>query len=358
MTRTGNTSTRCAGIIPLVGLRESRPCDAEHDYIPGRDPLEELFRFMKNRKNPDGTPFYDADQWATIKHTMRLRYLVRLEVGNRFHYFDKQSMWDKEHKAIGKDAPEFIETDIAKKLLDERARISDTIEVEMARLIVNGVLDRVPEEMRQFIAMEDVDLGDIETEYHTKSLYMTAKNEWGMCDGKLSAKDNKVVFETECPFNLDAVKSTEYWNVVKAERTDTGVEVIAEPTEVYTERRKHDFMDGYVKKSLHFSSVKNMVDEMCKKRSSKMVKVDPAYTSQLCHVCHERLGEKGAMKFVYKKKDGKKISRQESESKHFNWRNGRTFVCGNPECELHGQEQNSDENAALNIRLRAFFKRK
>lgn len=351
-------STRCAGIIPLIGLRDTRPCDREHGYVPGRDTLEQLFRFMINRKNPDGTPFYDADQVATIRHTMRLRHLVGLEAGNRFHYFDEQQKWDKEHKAMGKDAPEFNKTEVARSLLDERSSISDNIETEISRLVVNGFLDRVPVEKRQFISMEDVDLGEIETEYRTKSLFMTAKKDWGMCDGKLSVDDNKVVFETSCGFNLDAIKSTEWWNVKKVKQTSTGVEVVAEPTEKYVEERKHNFMDGYLKRSLHFSSIKHLVEEMCIKRSVKFTMVDPKFTSKLCHVCHEKLGEKGAMKFVYMKKDKKEITREDAKKNHLNWRKGRTFICGNPECEMCGQEQNSDENAALNIRLRAFFKRK
>lgn len=352
------TTTRCAGIIPLIGLRDFRPCDAEHNYLPGRDTLEGLVKFMVSRKNPDGTPFYTPDQIATIKHTMRLRYMVQLEVGNRFHYFDEQQKWDKSHKAVGKDAPEFIETDIAKQILAEREKIASTIDIEMARLIVDGFLDHVPEEMRQYISMEDVDLSEIETEYHTKSLYMTAKQEWGMCDGKLSADNNMVTFATNCDFNLDAVKSTEFWKVTMATKNENGVVVMAEPTAKYIEMRKHDFTDGYTKRALHFSSVKHIVEEMCKKRSIKFSLVDPKYTSQLCHVCHETLGEKAAIKFVYKKKDGKTITQQDAASKHVNWRKGRTFICGNPECPMCGQKQNSDENAALNIRLRAFFKRK
>ena len=358
MNKNINDSTRCAGIIPLVGLRDGRPCDKEHNYRPGRDGLEGLVKFMVARKKKDGTPFYTSEQIATIKHTMRLRYMLQCEVGNRFHYFDEQQNWDKSHKAIGVEGSEFIETDNAKQLLAEREKIANTIDIEMSRLIVNGFLDRIPAEMRQFISMEDVDLSEIETEYHTKSLYMTAKQEWGMCDGKLSADNNTVTFETDCDFNLNAVESTDMWRVTTVAKKGNQVTVTANPTQKYIEMRKHDFTDGYTKRALHFSSVKHLVEELCKKRSIKFSAVDPKYTSQLCHVCYEKLGEKNALKFVYKKKDGKNISQQDAASKHFNWRKGRTFICGNPECSMCGQKQNSDENAAFNIRLRAVFKRK
>ena len=356
---TDSSLSRGTGIIPLIGLRDCCVCDKEHNFQPTRrDTLENLFKFMIARKTIDQAPFYTTEQIATIQHTRRLRFLIRSEVGNCFNYFDEHQKWDKSHKANGNDAPKFKDSNIAKELLAEREKIANAIDIEISRLIINGFLDRIPNEMRQFISMEDVDLSETKTEYHTKSLYTTAKQEWGMCDGKLAESNGTITFETQCDFNLNAIKSTEFWNILMAKKSDTGVIVNAEPTKQYIERRNQDFADSFLKKALHFSSLKHRVEEMCKKRSIKFSTVDPKYTSQLCHVCYETLGEKNALKFVYKKEDRKCITQQEAFTKHFNWRKGRTFICGNPECTLCGQKQNSDENAAFNIRLRAVFKRK
>ena len=49
--------------------------------------------------------------------------------------------------------------------------------------------------------------------------------------------------------------------------------------------------------------------------------VNPAYTSQTCHVCGQR---------------GNRIERD-------------TFICTNPECTCYNQAQDADMNAAINI---------
>lgn len=53
----------------------------------------------------------------------------------------------------------------------------------------------------------------------------------------------------------------------------------------------------------------------------KVVYVNPAYTSQTCHVC------------------GKKGDRTERD----------TFICLNTECSCYGKSQDADMNAAINI---------
>ena len=53
----------------------------------------------------------------------------------------------------------------------------------------------------------------------------------------------------------------------------------------------------------------------------KVLYVNPAYTSQTCHVCGQR---------------GNRIERD-------------TFICTNPECTCYNQEQDADMNAAINI---------
>lgn len=53
----------------------------------------------------------------------------------------------------------------------------------------------------------------------------------------------------------------------------------------------------------------------------KVQYVNPAYTSQTCHVCSQR---------------GNRIERD-------------TFICTNPECTCYNQEQDADMNAAINI---------
>lgn len=53
----------------------------------------------------------------------------------------------------------------------------------------------------------------------------------------------------------------------------------------------------------------------------KVQYVNPAYTSQTCHVCGQR---------------GNRIERD-------------TFICTNPECTCYNQEQDADMNAAINI---------
>lgn len=70
-----------------------------------------------------------------------------------------------------------------------------------------------------------------------------------------------------------------------------------------------------------YSELQRMVEYKAKLAGIKLRFVQPAYTSQTCHVC----GQRG--------------DRSERD----------TFVCTNPECECYNKPQDADMNAAINI---------
>ena len=63
------------------------------------------------------------------------------------------------------------------------------------------------------------------------------------------------------------------------------------------------------------------IEYKAKMAGIKVKYIEPAYTSQTCHVCGQR---------------GDRSVRD-------------TFVCTNPDCECHNQPQDADMNAAINI---------
>lgn len=335
-------SDRLLRVIPLVGLRDGKPADEKHGWKASPDPLVTFFAWLSKRKDEEGNPFYTQDQLSHIGHTRDYRNLVREETANHLHYFDEQSKWDLTHD--GKVDP-FSESAYGKELLAEREDLRERIEKEFSRLAVTGLLGIVNEGRIQYVKMEDVDLSEIKNERQAKTLWGTARSEWGMCDGKLSCNGGNVEFVTECGFNIDAVKSTEFWRVKDVKREGDTVKVVAEPTEKYVELNARFWVDAYTKRALHLSSIKAIVEELCFKRGIHFTLIDPAYTSKLCHVCRsaEQVNRKGS--------STEKLGIEECMTHRVNFRNGRTFVCGNPECSMCGKVQNADDNAAVNILL-------
>lgn len=335
-------SGRMLEVIPLVGLRDGRPSDAAHGWKGSPDPLSTLFSWMLRRTGKDGKPFYTEGQRSQIGHTRDFRKLVRSETANRLHYFDEQSRWDLSHD--GRKEP-FAESETGKALLAERAGIRARIEKEFVRLAVTGLIDNVAEGRIQYLKMEDVDLSEVKDDASAKSLWGTARDVWGMGDGKLSCKNGAVEFVTECPFNLEAVKSTEYWTVKSAVRDGDIVKISAEPTGKYVEENTRHWIDAYTHRALHFSSVKALVEELCVKRGIHFALTRPEYTSKVCNACRstEHINFKGSAT--------EKLSREQCLARYVNYRMGRVFVCGNPECAMYGVEQNADCNAAHNVQL-------
>jgi hypothetical protein len=333
---------RLLRLIPLVGLRDGKPADAEHGWKGSPDPLSTLFTWMLARPSTKGRPFYSESQLAHIAHTRDFRKLVRSETANRLHYFDEQSKWDVAHDP--KTEP-FAETEQGKKLLSERSDIQARIEKEFVRLVVTGLFQTVKPGKLAYVKMENVDLSEIKSSGSAKSLYTTAKNDWGMCDGKLSCKNGRVEFVTDCHYDLKAAKSTEYWDVRSVKRAGNLVVVAATPTAKYTEENARYWIDSYTHRALHFSSVKEIVKELCIKRGIHFALVNPAHTSQICHVCRstENINFKGSTT--------ESLGQDECLTRHVNFRKGRRFVCGNPECKMCGKLQDADDNGAHNILL-------
>lgn len=333
---------RLLRVIPLVGLRDGKPSDEKHGWKTSPDPLSMLFTWMLKRTDNNGNPFYSDEQRAHIGHTRDYRKLIRSDTANRLHYFHEQSKWDLSHDC--KVNP-FSESEQGQALLAERRSIQNRIEKEFVRLVVTGLFSVVKPERIAYLKMENVDLSQIKDNNKPKSLYMTAHDVWGMDNGKLSSKKNKVEFITEVQYDLRAISSTEYWNVISVTHDGDTVVVNAEPTDKWREESARYWIDAYTHRALHFSSVKHLIEELCIKRCIHFVLIDPAHTSQLCHVCRsvEHINFKGS--------DTEKLSREECLSKHVNFRYGRTFVCGNPECYMCGKEQDSDDNGAWNVLL-------
>ena len=333
---------RLLRIIPLVGLRDGKPADAKHGWTASPDPLSTLFNWMNHRTDTNGNPFYSVEQLAHIAHTRDFRKLVRSETANRLHYFSEQSKWDLTHD--GQKNP-FACTETAMELLAERSDIQNRIEKEFSRLVVTGLFSSVKTGRIAYVKMEDVDLSELKGRNPAKSLYTTARDEWGMCDGKLSCKNGKIEFTTECDYEFSAAKSTEYWKVVSVSREANIVTVNAEPTAKWVEETARHWIDSYTHRALHFSSVKDIVKELCVKRSIHFALVNPSHTSQICHVC------RSATHINFKGSNTENLGKEACLTRHVNFRKGRTFVCGNPDCDMCGKVQNADDNAAWNVLL-------
>lgn len=142
-----------------------------------------------------------------------------------------------------------------------------------------------------------------------------------------------------------AAKSTEYWKIVSVSREANIVTVKAEPTAKWVEETARHWIDSYTHRALHFSSVKDIVKELCVKRSIHFALVNPSHTSQLCHVC------RSANHINFKGSNTENLGKEACLTRHVNFRKGRTFVCGNPDCNMCGKVQNADDNAAWNVLL-------
>ena len=64
------------------------------------------------------------------------------------------------------------------------------------------------------------------------------------------------------------------------------------------------------------------------------------------------------MEIIIGLKKSASYTKEVCAEKNINFRDGRIFICGNPNCTAHGTEQNADENAAHNILQKIFQKKK
>jgi len=335
----GRSDTLNIGL--LVGLRDYKLISEKHDWEPSADPLAHLFKWMLDRKSGKKY-FYGENQRIIIGYTKLFRKYVRKETANRYRYFAEQSKWDKAH---GKDEA-FADTATAKKLMEERAAISGNIDITLSHLLVNGMFNacKKPERL-SYVSMEDINLNEIRITRRVVPAYVMAKRNWGMTGGKLAVNGDIVSFDYSGTYDSSCISGNEYWDVraIKHGPEHGHIEVSVEPTEKNIERSFQDWADHYTNKALHLSSIKHTVETLCRKRAIHFATVKPEYTSSVCSACRVK---------KFKAEKSNKLSLEKTLAKPMNYRQDRVFVCGNPDCTMHGKVQDADGNAAKNILLK------
>ena len=338
---------RTAAFVLLAGVRDGNTVSDQHNWHPAPDYLHAFFKWMTNRKNEDGTPFYDVDQLRIISTNRTVRNQIRLIMTLYHRRKVEQSNWDKTHDPLKET---FFDTPEAISGLKEINKHTDDLEQTIQQLVAEALINRIPEERSQFYVMEDVNLNELRNDSHVVSLFRTAQKDWGMTGGKLSVdkSTNTVTFVSKDPTVIPDIADTEYWKVISVKKDGDTTTVVTEPTERFVRQVIQDQVDGSLKKIVRFSGYKHFLESRCIKLGKLMTSVNPKHTSQICHVCRDE-------KRIAKKAD--KFSKDQCAEKNLNFRDGRVFICGNPECPMHGIEQNADENAAFNILYKSFEKK-
>ena len=337
-----------------VGLRDGSPTDEEHGWKPVSDPCAPMLSWLIHRKKADGSEYYTERQISIIGHTRLWRRLIRFLIANRRHYFFEQAKWDRVHdtmkEVFSKESP------VAAELNEEYAELSEKIRVESTFILSCELLNSSAFSGMEIVSMENLNLNDVEKTGKFHSLYATVSNEWhlGPKDGcKLSASKNSntATIDFGRPVTRDEVlakcKETSHWHVPAEIRVDGNVATIyCEPTAEGIRCRNSEWADHYIKNAMHLALLKHDVERIATRKGILYREVSAKKTSQTCHAC-------GYGKCSPKEK---KLSVEQCMTKKLNYREGRKFVCGNPECRLHGIMQNADVNAAYCIRNRVKFK--
>lgn len=337
-----------------IGLRDGSPTDEAHGWIPVCDPCMPMFNWLIHRTKEDGTPFYGERQVAIIGHTKVWRKFIRQLIANRRHYFFEQAKWDRTHDTMTEVFSKNAQ--VASELNAEYAKLTDKIRAESTFILSCELLNTEALAKSEIVSLEDLNLNEVDKNDKFKSLYSTVTKDWRMnpTDGyKVSATKNsntaKIDFgRTVTPEEVAKMcKETKHWHAPYAIDVDGTVATIqCEPTEEGLRCRNSEWSDHYIKNAMHIALLKHDADRILKRKGILCKDVPAKNTSNTCHEC-------GYGK--YAKKD-KKLTREQCLTKKLNYRDGRVFICGNPDCGLHGVVQNADWNASFCLRNRVKFK--
>jgi len=337
-----------------IAMRDGSPTDAKHDWIPVSDPCAPMFAWLIHRTNADGTPFYTDRQIAIIGHTKLWRKFHRQLIANRRHYFYEQARWDRKHDTMTEIFAK--RSKIAAELNDEYAKLTKKIRSESTFILSCELLNTKTFSKADIVSMENLNLNELEKTGKFTTLYTTVSKTWHMGPNegyKLTASKNsntavidfgRTVTKQEIMSNC---KDTTDWHAPKEISINGSIVTLyCEPTKEGLRRRDSEWSDHYTKNAMHLALLKHDVERIVTRRGTLYKEVSAKKTSQTCHAC-------GYGKCA--KKDVK-LTQEQCLTKKVNFRDGRKFVCGNPECSLHGKLQNADVNAAFCIRNRVKFK--
>lgn len=337
-----------------IGLRDGSPANEKFNWMPVADPCANMFAWMLKRTNADGTYFYNDRQRAIIGHTKLWRRFIRQLIANRRHYFFEQAKWDRIHdtmtEVFSKNAP------IASELNAEYAKLTDKIRAESTFILSCELLNSEAFAKMDIVAMENLNLNDVKKNSKFTSLYATVKNNWHMNpkDGykvKASKNSNTAVIDFGRIVTPEDVarmcKDTQHWNAPYSIVVEGTIATIqCEPTEEGLRCRDTEWADDYLKKAMHIALLKHDAERILTKKGILYKEVSAKNTSQTCHECgYDKCAKKDM-----------KLTQEQCLTKKLNYRDGRVFVCGNPNCKLHGIIQNADWNASFCIRNRVKFK--
>ena len=337
-----------------LGLRDGAPTDEAHDWIPSCDPCAKLFAWMQHRLDANGHQFYNKEQLSIIGHTKVWRKFIRQQIANRRHYFAEQAKWDVCHDTITEVFADM--SPVASELRTEYESLTDKIRVESTFILSTSLLNTKCFGMASVISMENLNLNNVEKGSKFMSLYSTVKREWHMgpmqgCKLSAGKNSNVAVITFDHPVAKQDVlancKQTKQWNVPDDVKVEGNVATITcTPTKEGARCRDSEWADHYVKNAMHIALLKKDVERIVTRRGTLFKAVPAKMTSQTCHACgHNKCSKKD-----------ENLTMEQCLTKKLNYRQGRVFVCGNPECTLHGRIQNADSNAAFCIRNRVKFK--
>ena len=337
-----------------LALRDGSPTDETHEWVPVSDPCSPMFAWLLHRTKEDGTRFYSGRQVAIIGHTKLWRKFIRLLIANRRHYFFEQARWDRVHDTLtqvfSKEAP------VAAELNAEYEKLTGKIRVESTFLLSCELLNSTAFSMSDIVSMENLNLNDVEKTSKFRSLYSTVAKDWhmGPKEGfKLTASKNSNTATIDFGRGVtreeveNMCTDTAHWHAPKEIKVEgTVVTIYCEPTAEGLRCRNSEWSDHYMKNAMHLALLKHDVERIVTRKGILYKEVSAKKTSQTCHAC-------GNGKCSPKEK---KLTVEQCAVKKLNYREGRKFVCGNPDCPLHGRMQNADVNAAFCIRNRVKFK--
>lgn len=337
-----------------IALRDGSPTSEKYNWIPVADPCARMFAWMKRRTNADGSPFYNERQIAIIGHTRTWRSYIRKLIANRRHYFFEQSKWDKNHNTMTE--PFSVKSSLAAELNHDYAVISERIRVESTYILSCELLNSEAFSQMDIVSMENLNLNEVEKNGKFCSLYSTIAREWHMgpkdgCKLSSSKNSNTAVIDFGHDITVDEIKSmchtTKHWNIPSEIKIDGTVATLyCEPTKEGARCRDTEWSDNYTKNAMHIALLKHDSERILTRKGILYKEVSAKKTSQTCHECgHSKCGQKG-----------QKLTAEQCLTKKLNFRDGRVFICGNPNCRLHNQIQNADVNASLCIRNRVKFK--
>lgn len=337
-----------------LGIRDGSPTNESHGWKPVCDPCAPMFSWLIHRTKENGERFYTEKQIAVIGHTKLWRKLIRQLIANRRHYFFEQAKWDRVHdtmtEVFAKTCP------LATELNKDYAALTSKIGTERTFILSCELLNSNIIQSSDIVSMENLNLNDVEKTSKFHSLYATVSNSWhmGPKDGyKLSASKNSntATIDFGHPVTRDEVasmcKDTEHWHAPSDITINGNVATIyCEPTTEGLRCRNSEWSDHYMKNALHLALLKHDAKRILTRKGVLYKEVSAKKTSQTCHAC-------GYSKCDKKEKN---LTIEQCLAKKLNFRYGRTFVCGNPACKLHGVMQNADVNGAFCIRNRVKFK--